>query len=142
MCKVRFLKDEVTFWSQIASWCKQHVSQETIDEFQILFEEDGGLQNFVEEKLRCLISDIKNQKVSLEGFTVRHAELLGDLLNCSSVNQNLLEELSGLIYGADERARYFNKWTDSSFKPWVRVNYRTLFLYYKFLLTLYTEKID
>jgi len=110
MCKVRFLKDEVTFWSQIASWCKQHVSQQTIEEFQILFEEDGGLKGFVEDKLRDLISDIKHQKVSLEGFMVKHAELLADFLNCTSIDQDLLEELSGLIYGADERARYFDKW--------------------------------
>lgn len=127
MCKVRNLKDEVTFWNSIASWCKQHVPQQTIDEFQILFEEDGGLRGFVENKLKELISDIKNQKVSLEGFLIEDAELLESFLNCTSIDEELLEELSSLIYGADERARYFNKWTDSSFKPWVRVNHRTLF---------------
>ena len=109
MCKVRILKDEVEFWNQIASWCKQRVPQRTIDEFQILFEEDGGLKGFVENKLRDLIADIKNKRVSLEDFTVKHAELLSDFLNCTSVDQDLLEELSGLIYGADERARYFDE---------------------------------
>lgn len=128
MCtRVRILKNEVEFWNKIATWCNKNIPEKKIVELQILFKDDGGLRNFVEEKLRCLISDIKNQKVSLEGFTVRHAELLGDLLNCSSINQDVLEELSGLIYGADERAQYFNKWTNSSFKPWVRVDYRTLF---------------
>ena len=109
MCtRVRILKDEVEFWNKIATWCNENIPEKKVMELQILFKEDGGPRNFVEEKLKCLISDIKNQKVSLEGFTVRHAELLGDLLNCSSVNQDVLEELSGLIYGADERARYFN----------------------------------
>ena len=140
MCtRVRILKNEVEFWNKIATWCNKNIPEKKIVELQVLFKDDGGLRNFVEEKLRCLISDIKSQKVSLEGFTVKHAELLGDLLNCSSINQDVLEELSGLIYGADERARYFDKWIVRSSHESVWI---TGLFFYKLLLTLYTEKID
>jgi hypothetical protein len=58
--------------------------------------------------LRPLIRDIKAGKVSLENFTICNAVTLGELLNSPHLDQKLLAELSHLLYGADERARYFS----------------------------------
>ena len=109
MCRTRILKDEVEFWSKIASWCNKNISKKKMAELQILFEEEGEVKNFVESKLRDLIEDIKAKRVSLEGFKVQHARKLNKLLDSSSINPELLDDLASQIYGSDERNRNFKE---------------------------------
>lgn len=104
---MRKLKDEVEFWSKLAQWTGRNIPKKKIVELKTLFEEDGGLREFVEKEVRRLIVNIKQGKVSLENFTIEDAEKFGKLLNCTAIDQELLNELSHLLYGADERAKYF-----------------------------------
>lgn len=106
---MRILKQEVEFWSKLASWHENNLPEEKIKELKTLFKEDGGLQSFVEKELKRLISDIKRKKVSLDGFTTKHAEKLQQLLDCPTINPELLDDLSSQIYGADERNRNFKE---------------------------------
>lgn len=106
---MRILKEEVEFWSKLASWLENNLPEEKIKELKTLFKEDGGIRSFVEKELKRLILDIKRKRVSLDGFTCKDAEQLQHLIDCSAIDENLLDKLSSLIYGADERERYFKR---------------------------------
>ena len=104
---MRNLKLEVEFWNKLAQWASESLPKKNIVELKTLFEEDGGLRSFVEKEIKRLILNIKQGKVSLKDFTIQDAEKIRALLDCTAINQELLNELSHLLYGADERAKYF-----------------------------------
>lgn len=106
----RNLKEEVEFWNKLAQWAGNSLPKKKIVELKELFEEDGGLKSFVEKEIRRLIVNIKQGKVSLKNFTIEDADKLRTLLDCTALDQNLLNELSHLLYGADERDQYFKCW--------------------------------
>lgn len=97
LMQTRILSKEIPFWVSL-------VTGIGIPEEEMLGQEDGDISTY----LRLLIRDIKAGKVSLANFTISDAVTLGELLNSPHLNQKLLAELSHLLYGADEQARYFS----------------------------------
>jgi hypothetical protein len=46
--------------------------------------------------------------MSLEKFTLQDAESFGLLLSSDELDEGLRDDISHLLYGADERAKYFD----------------------------------
>ena len=67
----------------------------------------SGITNYLNQKLSEFLVDIKNKKISPREMTVGDATIFKKVLNCGSLDQNLLDELSHQLYGGDERARNF-----------------------------------
>ena len=58
-------------------------------------------------RLNELLTEIKSKKISLKEMTVGDAIIFKKVLNCGSLDQNLLDELSHQLYGGDERVKNF-----------------------------------
>lgn len=109
---MRILKNEVDFWNGLATWLNENVPAKKLVELKSLFQLDGGLGEYAEKAVKQLIIDSKKGRVSLRGFTIKDADKLKDLLECAAIDQNLRDELSHLLYGGDERDKYFKPEND------------------------------
>lgn len=67
----------------------------------------SGIINYLNMRLNELLTEIKSKKISLKEMTVGDATIFKKVLNCRSLNQNLLDELSHQLYGGDERVKNF-----------------------------------
>lgn len=67
----------------------------------------SGIVNYLNMRLSELLTDIKNKKISPREMTVGDAAIFKKVLNCRSLDQELLDEISHQLYGGDERARNF-----------------------------------
>lgn len=67
----------------------------------------SGIMNYLNQKLSEFLVDIKNKKISPREMTVGDAIIFKKVLNCGSLDQNILDELSHQLYGGDERVKNF-----------------------------------
>lgn len=67
----------------------------------------SGIVNYLNMRLSEFLVDIKNKKISPREMTVGDAIIFKKVLNCRSLDQQLLSELSHQLYGGDERSRNF-----------------------------------
>jgi len=66
----------------------------------------GGLVNAGNRYMVRTIKAIKKGLMSLDGFTMQDAEKFNSLLGSDKLDEKLRNELTHLLYGADERERY------------------------------------
>ena len=103
----RLLKEEACFAGTLGLWLSDQVSDDQKKELEEMFRLDyGGLVNACNRYLQRTTKAIKKKKMSLDGFTLKDADCFGSLLNSEKLNKELQCELSHLLYGADERAKY------------------------------------
>lgn len=103
-----FLKDESTFAATMALYASDDLSPEQKKEVEQLFTMDhGGIVAACNRYMERLIKAIKKGKISLEGFTVGDGYKFSLLLNNEKLSSELRTELNHLLYGDDERAKYF-----------------------------------
>ena len=100
--KTRILSKEIRFWLSL-------VQSIGIPEAEKLFDEYGGIASYLNGQLRLLMKDIKERNVSMAGFNVPDAVKFGELLNSSYLDQELCSQLPHLLYGADERKKFFSE---------------------------------
>lgn len=98
----RVLVKDVFFWTKIS----KKIGNE---EEEKLFKEYGGIVKFINENLKNLIQDLKDQRVDLTGFTVEKAGNFAELFNNPYLDQEILEELNAELYGGDQRIRNFDR---------------------------------
>lgn len=67
----------------------------------------SGIVNYLNMQLCELLTEIKSKKISLKEMTVGDAIIFKKVLNCGSLDQNLLDELSHQLYGGDGRVKNF-----------------------------------
>ena len=103
------LKQRSAFVASIALYASDDLSPEQKREVEQLFTMDhGGIVAYCNNYMEQLIESIKNKKLSLDGFTREDGYNFSLLLNNEKLSLGLRTELSHLIYGADERAKYFD----------------------------------
>jgi hypothetical protein len=105
--KKKLLKDEACFAGTLGLWLSDKLTDDQKRELETMFQLDyGGLVNACNRYMRRTIKAIRKGLMSIEGFTTHDAENFGRLFNSDKLDKKLQNELSHLIYGADERARY------------------------------------
>jgi hypothetical protein len=103
----KMLKNEACFAKTLGLWLSDQISDDQKKELQDMFSLDyGGLVNACNRYMRRTTKAIKKGYMTLDGFTVEDAESFGSLLSSEKLDKNLQTELSHLLYGADERAKY------------------------------------
>ena len=106
----KLLKDESAFAATMALYASDGLSSEQKKEIKQLFTMDhGGIVAACNRYMERLCKAIEKEKMSLKGFTKEDGEKFALLLNNEKLSKELRDRLSHLIYGADERARYFNE---------------------------------
>jgi len=106
----KLLKNEVCFVNIIGLLLSDQLSDDQKKELEQLFIFDyGALVKAANRYMVCTIKAIKNGCMSMEGFTVQDAENFGIFLGCNKLDEQLRNEFSHLLYGANERERYFEK---------------------------------
>ena len=105
----KLLKNESCFAGTLGLWLSDKISDDQKKELQSMFSLDyGGLVNACNRYMKRTTKAIKKGKMSLDGFTIKDAECFGSLLSSEKLDKELQSELSHLLYGADERARYLS----------------------------------
>lgn len=105
--KKELLKNEACFAGALGMWLSDKLPNEQKKELETMFNLDyGGLVNACNRYMERTIKAIKKGYMSLEGFTVSDADSFAKLFNSDKLDRKLQDELSHLMYGADERARY------------------------------------
>ena len=103
----KLLKNEACFAGTLGLWLSDRVSDDQKRELEQMFSLDyGGLVNACNRYMQRTAKAIKKGYMSLEGFTLKDADCFGSLLSSEKLDNSLQIELSHLLYGADERARY------------------------------------
>lgn len=103
----RLLRKEIQFYREIGKTLSMELSERQEDLLEVRYSDYGGFINFVNEScLHRLIKAIKKGYMSIEQMTVQDAEDILPLLTSERLNEQYQAELSHLLYGADERARY------------------------------------
>ena len=103
----KLLKDEACFAGTLGLWLSDKLADDQKKELETMFQLDyGGLVNACNRYMQRTIRAIKRGYMSIEGFTQHDAECFGRLFNSDKLDVKLRNELSHLIYGADERRRY------------------------------------
>lgn len=100
--KTRILVKEIRFWMCLV----QSIGN---PEREKLWNEYGGIASYLNNQITRLMSDIKAGKVSLANFTIPDAVSLRELLNSPHLDQELCSQLAHLLYGADERKKFFSE---------------------------------
>lgn len=104
----KLLKNEAHFAQAIGLWLSSDFDDEQKKELDKLFSLDyGGLTNAANRYMTRTIKAIKKGYMSLEGFTIRDAECFRGILDSDQLDEKLQNELSHLLFGADERKKYF-----------------------------------
>jgi hypothetical protein len=105
----KLLKNEARFAGTIGLWLSDELTDDQKNELEQMFSLDyGGLVNACNRYMLRTIKAIKKGYMSLDGFTIKDAEEFRKLLDSEKLDQSLQNELSHLLYGADERARYLD----------------------------------
>ena len=103
------VKNEANFAKALARALSPELSDEEKRIIDVRYGLDhGGIVNFANSYLKRLAKAIRKEHMSLEGFEVSNAEAFSDLLDSEKLDKKLQEDLSHLLYGADERAQYFH----------------------------------
>ena len=100
--QTRILSKEIRFWVSL-------VTSIGIPEEEMLWQEYGGIASYLNGQLRLLMKNIKEKNVSMTGFNIPDAVEFGELLNSPHLDQELCSKLSHLLYGADERKKFFSE---------------------------------
>lgn len=101
------IKNEGNFAKTLGEALSPNLSDEEKRVIDIRYGLDyGGIVNFGNGYLRRLIKAIKKGRMTLEGFETSHAEMFSTILNSERLDSELQNELSHLLYGADERVKY------------------------------------
>jgi len=109
MRKKKLLKDEACFASTLGLWLSGLLTDDQKKELETMFQLDyGGLVNACNRYMERTSRAIKRGYMSMDGFTVADADAFAKLLNSDKLDKRLRNELSHLLYGADERARYLS----------------------------------
>ena len=104
------LSRDSQFFDSIALWLSDNTPAKQKKELETLFTLDyGGLVNAANKYMRSTIKAIKHGYMSLEGFGPYDEACFAHLFNCEKLDKELRSELSHLLYGADERAKYFEE---------------------------------
>lgn len=103
----KLLKNEAYFASTLGLWLSGQLTDDQKKGLEQMFTLDyGGLVNACNRYMRRTAKAIKKGYMSLDGFTIEDAESFGSLLSSDKLDKELQGELSHLLYGADERAKY------------------------------------
>ena len=103
----KLLKNEACFASTLGLWLSGQLTDDQKKELEEMFTLDyGGLVKACNRYMQRTTKAIKKGYMTLDGFTVEDAESFGSLLSSEKLDKNLQTELSHLLYGADERAKY------------------------------------
>ena len=100
--QTRILAKEVPFWHSL-------VQSIGIPEQERLWDEYGGITPYLNGQLRLLMKNIEEKNVSMANFNISDAVEFGKLLNSPHLDQEVCSKLSHLLYGADERKKFFSK---------------------------------
>lgn len=100
--QTRILAKEIRFWYSL-------VQSIGIPEAEKLFDEYGGIAHYLNGQLRLLMKNIEEKNVSMADFNIPDAVKFGEVLNSPHLDQELCSELSHLLYGADERGKFFSE---------------------------------
>jgi hypothetical protein len=105
----KLLRKESCFAGTLGLWLSGQLSDDQKKELEQMFSLDyGGLVNACNRYMSRTTKAIKKGYMSLEGFTLKDADCFGSLLNSEKLDKALQSELSRLLYGADERAKYLH----------------------------------
>ncbi len=107
--KKNLLKNEVDFVRNLTVYLGYNPEDPRRMEMERLCKYDYG--SFVDACNRYLLRlkrAIVNRYMSLEKFTLQDAESFGLLLSSDELDEGLRDDISHLLYGADERAKYFD----------------------------------
>jgi hypothetical protein len=105
----RLLKKEACFAGTLGNWLSSDMQEDQRRELEQMFNLDhGGFVNACNRYLRRTAKAIKKGYMSLDGFTIEDAESFAKLLDSEKLDKQLQEDLSHLLYGADERAKYLS----------------------------------
>ena len=99
--QTRILSKEIRFWVSL-------VTSIGIPEEEMLWQEYRGIASYLNGQLRLLMKNIKEKNVSMANFNISDAVEFGKLLNSPHLDQELCSKLSHLLYGADERKKFFS----------------------------------
>lgn len=100
--QTRILSKEIRFWVSL-------VTSIGIPEEEMLWQEYGGIASYLNGQLRLLMKNIKEKNVSMANFNISDAVEFGKLLNSPHLDQEVCSKLSHLLYGADERKKFFSE---------------------------------
>ena len=105
----KLLRKESCFAGTLGLWLSGQLSDDQKKELEQMFSLDyGGLVNACNRYMQRTTKAIKKGYMSLDGFTLKDADCFGSLLNSEKMDKALQSELSRLLYGADERAKYLH----------------------------------
>jgi len=105
----KLLRKESCFAGTLGLWLSGQLSDDQKKELEQMFSLDyGGLVNACNRYMQRTTKAIKKGYMSLDGFTLKDADCFGSLLNSEKLDKGLQSELSRLLYGADERAKYLH----------------------------------
>ena len=99
--QTRILAKEVLFQHSL-------VQSIGIPEQEKLWDEYKGIAPYLNGQLRLLMKNIEEKNVSMAGFNIPDAVKFGELLNSPHLDQEVCSKLSHLLYGADERKKFFS----------------------------------
>ena len=105
----KLLKNEACFAGTLGLWLSDQLTEDQKKELEEMFTLDyGGLVKACNRYMKRTAKAIKKGYMSLDGFTLKDADCFGSLLNSEKLDKGLQSELSRLLYGADERAKYLH----------------------------------
>jgi hypothetical protein len=85
---------------------KDVVTNDLVEMFRT-YHGGNSIISYLNDKLKELLQYIVAKRVSLENLKIDDVISFSTVLNCRSLDQNLLDELSHQLYGGDERAKNF-----------------------------------
>ena len=97
----RNIRDDISYFA----WLVEQINNERIEKrfYKYKTEQNLGIVNYLNKKLKELIEDILAKRVSLENFTIVDVISFSKLLQCQSLDQEILGQLYHLLYGEDEK---------------------------------------
>ena len=105
--KRNLLKNEAKFAENLGQMLSDDLIEEQKREVETLFTLDhGGIVKACNRYMQRTIKAIKKGYISLDVFSIKDAEAFSELFNSNKLDEKLQDELSHLLFGADERARY------------------------------------
>ena len=105
----KLLKNESCFAGTLGLWLSNQLSEDQKKELETMFQLDyGGLVAACNRYLKRTAKAIRKGYMSLDGFTIEDAKKFSVLIDSPRLDAKLQSELSHLMYGADERAKYLS----------------------------------
>lgn len=88
-------------------WFSKRIGIKEEEEMFRTYHGGKSIISYLNDKLKELLQYIVAKRVSLENLKIDDVISFSTVLNCRSLDQNLLDELSHQLYGGDERVKNF-----------------------------------